>query len=88
MEKQVEKSITIRITAEELQLLKHLAKKEFRTKTSWLRSRIMIEAEKKGVIKTIESTVPVAEPKSQRDKSTEERKCVSQEDWVYDEPAA
>ncbi len=44
-----EKSVSVRITAEEFEALKLLARREVRTISSWIRARIVSESEKAGI---------------------------------------
>jgi len=45
-----EKSVSVRITSEEFEALKILAKRDVRTISSWIRAKIVGEAEKAGIV--------------------------------------
>jgi len=45
-----EKSVSLRITAEEFDALKVLAKREVRTISSWIRAKIVAESQKAGIV--------------------------------------
>ena len=43
------KSVSLRITGEEFEALKRLAKRDVRTVSSWIRAKIVSEAHKAGI---------------------------------------
>lgn len=45
-----QKSISLRITTEEFEALKLLAKREVRTVSSWIRAKIVGESQKAGIV--------------------------------------
>jgi len=45
-----QKSISLRITTEEFEALKLLAKREVRTISSWIRAKIVGESQKAGIV--------------------------------------
>ena len=45
-----EKSVSVRITAQEFEALKVLAKRDVRTVSGWIRAKIVSESQKAGIV--------------------------------------
>ena len=70
------KLISVRITIEEFKALSSLAKLEVRSISSWLRSKIVVEAQKAGLLNLSEGC--------KKDDSSETSEMISKENKMND----